>query len=1208
MWERKIGIARPGGKLPQLQEMYPEVYSAASGWSVTVTSFMTFTLIVSLLTGVGFGLAPALTASKPDLTGALKESGRSGAGRLGRRGLRNALVVMEVALSLALLVGAGLLIRSFWRVQAVDPGFRAENVLTMGIALPQTKYPDKQQVANFYQQVLRQVETLPGAQAAGLIAGLPLGGSSSAWGFTTEAKPRPSLEEVLEATNRVVSPGYFRAMSIPLRRGRDFAAQDNESAPGAVVINETMARRLWPNEDPIGKRIKLGSPEPQRTWDGQWLTIIGVVGDVRATGLESEANPEMYLNYLQNPWRGMPNRPYMTLVGRAMSLVARSSVDPTSLAAAIRQAVATVDKDQPVTAVATMESLLYGVSATDPWTFAAAPVLLAPVARLACYPPARRATKVDPILGGIMQTLWQDLRYGARMLMKKPGFTLIAVIMLSLGIGANTAIFTVVNAVLLRPLSYPEPERIMRLAPEWPNASFMNASEPKFIFWRERSQSFDGVTATIGIGSGVNLSGVSEPEFVTGVRVSADFFRVLGARPTIGRGFTNEEDSPSGEPVVILSHGLWHRRFGADPDIAGKSVSINGNPYTVVGVTPEDFRYGDRQTDVFVPMRVNPASAGQGHNYTVLARLKANVSRAQALAEMKPVFEQFKAAYPNQLWRNEAGIRVEPYLASMTAEARPMLLILLGAVSFVLLIACANVANLQLTQATTRRKEMALRQALGASRWSLTRQLLTEGMLLALLGGGLGLLLAAWGVEALTALLPQGLIPRSGEIGFDWRVLAFTLGAAVMTGLVFALAPALQASRVDVNHALKEGAGKGAIGGERGRMRSALVVAEIALALALLAGAGLLVRTLANLRHVDPGFDPGNVLTFEVAPNGKQYETTAQNVDYFRRALERIGSLPGVETAAVTSNLPLGAWLNFGVGVAGKPDSLGSTEIRMITPDYFKVMKMSMRRGRAFTGADSAGAPPAIIVNESYARRIFPNADPIGQSLTVEGSQVYQIIGVVNDVKQFSLGDPAPRTVFIPVAQTPDRVMRGARQFVTMKFAIRTAGDPLALGAAVKQEMLNVDPSLPLTNVRSLEQIVARSLAQARFNSTLLGLFAAIGLLLAAIGVYGVMSYAVTQRTHEIGVRVALGATAGDVLKLIIGKGLALALAGVALGLGASFALTRLMKDFLFGVKPTDPLTFGVIASLLTAVALVACYIPARRATRVDPLVALRRE
>ena len=807
-----------------------------------------------------------------------------------------------------------------------------------------------------------------------------------------------------------------------------------------------------------------------------------------------------------------------------------------------------------------------------------------------------------------MQSLIQDLRYGARMLLKKPGFTLIAVITLALGIGANTAIFTVVNAALFRPLSYPEPERIMRLAPDWPNVSFRGASEPKFVFWSRQSQSFDGVAATIGIGSGVNLSGGGEPEFVRGVRVSADFFRVLGMNPAIGRGFTKEEDSPNGERVTILSHGLWRRRFAADPAITGKSVSINGDLYTVVGVTPEDFRYGDEQLDVFVPTRVNPASVDEGHNYDVLARLRPGVSMEQAQAEMKSVFGRFKAAYPKQVWSNEVGIRVEPYLASLTAEARPMLLILLGAVSFVLLIACANVANLQLTQATARQKEMALRQALGASRWTLARQLLTEGLLLALIGGGTGLLLAMWGVDALASLLPQGLIPRSGEIGFDWRVLAFTFGAAVITGLLFALAPALQAARVDVNRALKEGGGKGPVGGERGRMRNALVVAEVALALTLLAGAGLLIRTFANLRRVDPGFDPGNVLTFEVAPNGERYETTAQNADYFRRALERLKGLPGVESAAVTSNLPLGAFLNLSVGVAGKPDSVASTEIRMITPDYFKVMKMSVRRGRDFTEADSVGAPPAIIVNETYARRTFPNADPIGQSLTVEGTRAHQIVGVVNDVKQFGLGDPAPGAVFIPLAQAPDIVMRAARRYVTMKFAVRTSGDPLALGAAVKQELLKVDPSLPLTNMRSLEQIVGRSLAGQRFYSTLLSLFAAIGLLLAGVGVYGVMSYAVTQRTHEIGVRVALGARAGDVLKLIVGKGLALALAGVALGLGASFGLTRLMKDFLFGVEPADPLTFGLVAVSLTVVALAACYVPARQATKVDPMVALRRE
>ena len=807
-----------------------------------------------------------------------------------------------------------------------------------------------------------------------------------------------------------------------------------------------------------------------------------------------------------------------------------------------------------------------------------------------------------------MRTLIQDLRYGARMLMKKPGFTIVAVITLALGIGANTAIFTVVNAVLLRPLSYPEPERIMRLAPDWPNASFRNASEPKFVFWREHSESFDGVAAITGIGSGVNLSGGGEPEFVSGVRVSADFFRALGVNPAIGRGFTKEEDSPNGERVVILSHGLWQRRFGGALALAGKSVSINGDPYTVVGVMPEGFRYGDGQLDVFVPMRVNHASANEGHNYTVLARLKAGVTREQSHAEMKSVFERFKAAYPKQLWPSEVGVRVEPYLASITAEARPMLLILLGAVSFVLLIACANVANLQLTQATARQREMALRQALGASRWALARQLLTEGVLLALAGGGAGLLLAAWGVEALTALLPQGLIPRSAEFSFDWRVLAFTLVAAVITGLVFALAPALQAAGVDVNQALKEGSGRGAIGGARARMRSSLVVAEIALALTLLAGAGLLIRTFANLRQVDPGFDPGNVLTFEVAPNGDRYETTAQNADYFRRSLERLRGLPGVESAAVTSNLPLAAWLNLSVGVTGKPDSTASTEFRMITPDYFKVMKMSILRGRAFTEADSSGAPPVVIVNETYARQVFPNSDSIGQSLTVQGTQNYQIVGVVNDVKQFGLGDSAPRTVFILIGQADDRLMRAARRFVTMKFAIRASGDPLALGSAVKQEMLKVDPSLPLTNMRSLEQIVGRSLGRQRFNSTLLGLFAAIGLLLAAIGVYGVMSYVVTQRTQEIGVRMALGAQRSDVLKLIVGKGLALALAGVTLGLAAAFALTRLMKDFLFRVEPADPLTFVVIALLLTIVALVACYIPARRATKVDPMVALKCE
>ncbi len=810
-----------------------------------------------------------------------------------------------------------------------------------------------------------------------------------------------------------------------------------------------------------------------------------------------------------------------------------------------------------------------------------------------------------------MNSLLQDLRYGFRMLSKKPGFTLIAVMTLALGIGATTAIFTVVNAVLLRPLPYAEPDRIMALWPDRPGSSFSGVSESKFVFWREQSQSFDGVAATTGIGSGVNLSGGNEPEFVSGVRVSADFFRVLGVHPAIGRDFTQEEDSPSGERVVILTDGLWRRRFGGDPALLGKPVAINAKDYTVVGVMPPVFRYGE-QVDLLVPMRTNPASRDEGHNYTVLARIKPGVSQAQADADMKVVFDRFKDAYPKMLWRQEEGIRVEPYLASLTADARPLLLIMLGAVGFVLLIACANVANLQLTQAAGRASEMAVRQALGASWWRIARQLLTEGVLLAFVGGLAGLLLASWGTEALAAFMPADLIPRSGEISFDWRVLTFALGAAVLTGLIFALAPAIKAARVDVNHALKQGGGKGAIGDDRGRMRSALVVSEIALSLVLLIGAGLLIRTFVSLRRVDPGFDSRNVLTFEVAPNGQQYNTTAKHVDYSQRALERIKSIPGVEAAAVTSNLPLSRWLNLTVEVDGRPNSERSTEYRMITPEYFEVLRMRLLQGRQFDENDTANAEPVVIVNEAYASRVFKDADPLGQRLIVQrtpkNTRSCRVVGVVSDLKQFGLNSFAPPAVFVPLAQVPDDVLLIARQFVTMKFAIRTAVDPLTLAATAKREMLNVDPLLPVTNIQSLDQIVSLSLAQDRFNTALLGLFAGLGLVLAVIGIYGVVAYSVMQRTREIGIRVALGARSGDVLKLVVAQGMLPALIGVVIGMGGAFALTRLLSSFLFGVTATDTVTFVATAVLLTGVALGACFVPARKATRVDPMVALRYE
>ncbi|MGH9842459.1 MAG: ABC transporter permease [Blastocatellia bacterium] len=808
-----------------------------------------------------------------------------------------------------------------------------------------------------------------------------------------------------------------------------------------------------------------------------------------------------------------------------------------------------------------------------------------------------------------MQTLWQDLRYGARMLLKKPGFTLIAVITLGLGIGANTAIFSVVNAVLLRPLAYPEAERLMRIGRAYQPGQVYPSSEPKFQYWRDHNQSFEAMTAMQGAPE-INLSGGAEPEYVRGLRVSHEFFRVMGVNPALGRGFTKEEERPDGERVAVLTDGLWRRRYGADAGIIGSRIMLNHQSYTVAGVMPPGFRFL-WPIDVFTPLQLRPDSQSGGHSFTVIGRLKPGVTEAQAAAEMKHVAENFRASYPRLIQQNET-INVASAQALMVGDARRPLLVLLGAVGFVLLIACANVANLQLAQQSARRRELAIRLALGAAWKRVARQLFTEALLLALAGGVAGLLLAWWGVELLKTLIPTGLIPRAEEIGFDWRVLAFNLGAAVFTGLFFGLAPTLQAKRVDVNHALKEGSGRGAAAASRQGMRGALVITEVALSLSLLVGAALLIRTFANLRQVETGFDPRNAMTFQMTLSGANYDTTAKTAEFYRRALERLRALPGVEAAAVTSNLPLQAQFNLSFTLAGQTEQSGSAQYRVITPDYFRAMKMAVRQGRAFTEADSAGAEKVIIVNEAFARGAFPNANPLGQRLCAGcgfgDPAMRAIVGVVSDTKQFDLASSSPATVFVPVAQIPDQLLSQIRQYAGTNFVLRGAGDPLASAAAVKREMLSLDPSIPIRNLRAMSEILAESIGSERFNMLLLGLFAGIGLVLAAVGIYGVISYSVAQRTQEIGIRMALGAQTRDVLKLVIRQGLMLAGIGVALGIAAAFALTRLMAGLLFGVRATDPLTYALAALSLTGVALLACLIPARRATKVDPMIALRCE
>ena len=809
-----------------------------------------------------------------------------------------------------------------------------------------------------------------------------------------------------------------------------------------------------------------------------------------------------------------------------------------------------------------------------------------------------------------METIWQDVRYGIRMLLKKPAFTLIAFFTLAFGIGANTAIFTVVNAVLLRPLPYPKSERLMELGRVFPGTPEVSSlSEAKFIFLRDNVRSFEAITATQGLGSNTYLSDENETEYISGVMVSADFFRVIGVSPALGRTFTNEEDSPAGAPAVILGDGLWRRRFGSDIGIVGKTITLNGAAKTVVGIMPAGFEYFGAQ-DVFVPMRVNPAKPNEGHNWTVIGRLNEDATPQQAGAELQVVFEKFREMYPKQLVGKESfGANV--WRVNMTSGIRELLWILFGAVSFVLLIACTNVANLQLTRASARQKEMAIRMAMGGGSWRLVRQLLTEGVLLSVMGGVGGLLLAIWGLDAMRSMIPEGMIPRANELTLDWRVLVFCLAASLLTGVVFGLAPAAQMLRVDVNGALKEGASK--IGGStaRGRLRSALIVMEVALALALTVGAGLLLRTFTNLRGVERGFEARNLLSFEVSPRGKSYDAAGKTIELYTRALERFRSLPGVEAAAVTNKLPLDRWFNLPYRLTGQSDFTGSVEVRLISPDYFRVMKMSVRQGRSFNDGDTATAEPVIIVNEAFARRNFPNATPLNQQFCVACEKFgdpaqRQVVGVVNETKQRSLDESPPPTVFIPLTQAGGGMTSNTLR--TSSFVLRTTGDPLLLSAAIRNEMRQLDPAVPVRNIRTMEQLVDRSVAPQRFNLSLLALFAAIGLLLAAVGIYGVMAYSVSQRTHEIGLRMALGAQTRDVLRMVLMQGMALAIVGVAIGLVASFALTRLMKNLLFGVSANDPATLAGVTLLLTFVAFLACYVPARRATKVDPLVALRYE
>lgn len=810
-----------------------------------------------------------------------------------------------------------------------------------------------------------------------------------------------------------------------------------------------------------------------------------------------------------------------------------------------------------------------------------------------------------------MEQLIHDVRYALRTMAKSPGFTVVAALALALGIGANTAIFSVVNALLLKPLPYAESDRIVAVWNYWTDWPRVWLSEPELFDYQRQSEVFERVGAYQR--QGFNLTGGDAPARVLGGTVSADLFTVLGAKPVLGRTFTTQEDRPKANHVVVLGDGLWHRRFNADPGIIGRAIALDGEQYEVIGVMPHgfqlptDFKEPDR-TELWVPLAIDPASASRGSHYLLaVARLKPGVSLEQARAGMNLVTGNLIHQYPLN-YQNDFGATLTPMRDEIFGDVRPILIVLIGAVGFVLLIACANVANLLLARGEARQKEVALRAAIGASRARLIRQLLTESVLLSLVGGGGGVLLAVWLTDALVRVNPTRL-PRIGEVAVDGRVLLFTLGLAVVTGLVFGLVPALQGSRSDLHESLKEGGRDSSAGARGSRVRRALVVSEVALALILLIGAGLMIKSFWRLQTVPSGFNADNVLTLRTSLPQTPYSDMPRVAAFYRRFFERVASLPGVISAGGVTNLPLtsplGDWDILLAGQAPDPKRRSdAADYQIVTPDYFKAIGMPLRRGRFFSDADRPGAIPVVLINEAMAAAYWPNQDPLGKRFTLGGNkEMSTIVGIVADVKHRGLDKEAHKEMYFPLEQFP--YVSSASSLTTV---IRTAGDPLAVVGEIRNEIRQIDPDLPVSQVRTMNQVVANSVSDREMSLVLLSLFAGVALLLAGVGIYGVMAFTVSRRTHEIGVRMALGATAPDVLKLVIAQGMKLALAGLSIGVVGAVVLTRLMSSMLFGVSATDPPTFIVLAVFIAGVAFLANYVPARRATRVDPLTALRHE
>jgi len=812
-----------------------------------------------------------------------------------------------------------------------------------------------------------------------------------------------------------------------------------------------------------------------------------------------------------------------------------------------------------------------------------------------------------------MQSLLQDIRYGVRSLSKRPSFVVIAVITLGLGIGSNTAIFSVVNAVLLKPLPFKDPERIVMLwgvLPQYAGAS-LPASAGNYLDFAKESKSFEHVSAFRQWSW--QLTGGLEPEQLQGARVSASFFDTIGASPMLGRPFTAEEDKPNGTRVAVISYGLWQRHFGSDQNIVGRSINLSGQTVSIVGVMPPGFRFPGGanlipglqfafQNDVWVPLALTDDEISrQGNlNLALTGRLRDGVSIAQAKLET----DSIQSGLP--LGKIGYTFNLVPLYQQMAGGVRRLMLVLFATVAFVLLIACANVANLLLTRATSRQREVAIRVALGAGRLRVVRQLLTESVLLSLLGGTLGIILASWGISFLVSLIPRD-VPRIQDVGIDVRILTFGLAISFITGIVFGLVPALQSSKVDLQESLKEGSRGVSSGTRQNRIRSVLVISEVSLAVVLLIGATLLARSFIQLLDRNPGLDTSHVLKLEVAlPNvpPSRYANTSEQVSFFRQLIDRIVTVPGVESAAGVVTLPLtGGFESTEVIIDGRESSAGNrpeANYNTITPGFFKVFRIPLLRGRDFTAQDNADSARVLIVNDVFAQRLWPNEEAIGKQLRVGfEKEPREIVGVVGGSRRADLtSEPRPE-MYLPHSQFSNG---------TLILLVRTQGDPLAMAPVIREHVRLQDQDIPVSRIGTMDQVLATSVAQQRFTMLLMGLFAALALVLALVGIYAVMAYLVTQRSHEIGIRLALGATGSDVLQLVLKTGMTLTLVGVGIGLAVAWGLTRFMSSLLFGVTTTDALTFAAVPLLLLIVSLVACYVPARRATKVDPLVALRYE